>query len=167
MVKIQATAFFFLKIFFVSKNLKIKIIKNITKIRVRVQKNIETAFPIKLFIWFKFTHRLVKNLTSSTVFAFNTTNARKTQPTIKRTISKSQKNHNKAQVSIGLASFFSFFSTTFNFKNNFSQNFPGTTFARELKVFPSTSTSQEPSCSSVFTHKSKPEIVFAFVKISK
>jgi hypothetical protein len=47
---IQYLAFFFLKIFFVSKNLKRNITKNIVKIQTKIEKNILIVVHIKSFI---------------------------------------------------------------------------------------------------------------------
>jgi hypothetical protein len=63
-----------LKSFFVNINLNKKAIKNIISISTKIEKIHETACHIKLLISAKLIHNDAKNLTSSTVLAFITTN---------------------------------------------------------------------------------------------
>ncbi|MDP2396713.1 MAG: hypothetical protein Q8S84_04745 [bacterium] len=72
--KIPNLIFFCLNSFFVNKNFAKYIIRNKTSINTIIENITVTDLRIKLLISFRFIHKLLKNLTSSTVFAFITTN---------------------------------------------------------------------------------------------
>gem|GEM_PF-922282 len=59
--------------FFVSRNFIQKIEKSITSTNKTSEKIIVTSFAINAFTSFRLIHRELKNITSSTVFAFITT----------------------------------------------------------------------------------------------
>ncbi|MDR1944523.1 MAG: hypothetical protein LBQ59_00030 [Candidatus Peribacteria bacterium] len=69
-----------------------KIIKTIVSANVSTEKIIVVTFAIKAFMSFKLIQSPAKNLTSSTVCALYTINAKKLQPTINQTRAVTNKN---------------------------------------------------------------------------